>query len=95
MKDGNPTFTQAELYQMVAKNNHLRGRQRITIHWYSGDEWVFDSNCKGAYGEYLTFHYRDGAALVKKVFPQFAGVYTDIRPEIDKENHRIVYRLVE
>ena len=74
-----PSFTIDELYKRVAKNNHFRGRQRIIDHWFSGDEWVFDSNIKGVYGENLTFHYRDGAALVKEVFPEYAEEYADIR----------------
>ena len=79
METNPPSFTIDELYKRVAKNNHFRGRQRIIDHWFSGDEWVFDSNIKGAYGENLTFHYRDGAALVKEVFHEYAEEYADIR----------------
>lgn len=79
METNPPSFTIDELYKRVAKNNHFRGRQRIIDHWFSGDEWVFDSNIKGAYGENLTFHYRDGAALVKEAFPEYADEYADIR----------------
>lgn len=46
-----------EMFKLIRKDNELRGKQRITEWYMSGDEIVFSSNAKGGYGETLTFHY--------------------------------------
>lgn len=59
-----------EVFSKVAKDNGLRGRQRITCLMYEhnyGDAFAFDSNAKGCYGETLTFHYGKDADLMKSL----------------------------
>lgn len=60
-------ITLETLFEEVRKNNHLRGRQKIITYWRDGDEWVFDSNAKGGYGETLTFHYRNTKHLLAEL----------------------------
>ena len=68
------TITQDELFALVCKDNGLRGRQKITGWWMDGtDEWVFDSNATGGYGETLTFHYGT-ADLVRNIAPEYSGI---------------------
>lgn len=56
------------LFNMVAKANGLKGRQKITDVWSDcEDEWIFGSNAKGGYGETLTFHYKTDAALLSSL----------------------------
>lgn len=58
-------ITRETLFNMVAKANGLKGRQKITDVWSDcGDEWIFGSNAKGGYGETLTFHYKTDADLL-------------------------------
>lgn len=64
-----------DLFKAVARSNGLRGRQKIIDYWRDGDEWVFDSNAIGGYGETLTFHYRNTHDLLIDIG---FGEYSDI-----------------
>lgn len=46
-----------EFFHLFAKDNHFRGRQRITGFYDDGVGIAFDSNVKGCYGENETYHY--------------------------------------
>ena len=61
-------ITRETLFNMVAKANGLKSRQKITDVWSDClDEWVFGSNAKGGYGETLTFHYKTDADLLSSL----------------------------
>lgn len=60
-------ITIEDLYKAVARSNGLHGRQKITDHWRDCEEWVFDSNARGGYGETLTFHYRNTHDLLTDI----------------------------
>lgn len=60
-------MTIEQLYNAVRRTNGLRGPQRIIDHWRDEDEWVFDSNARGGYGETMTFHYRNTEDLARDI----------------------------
>ena len=61
-------ITRETLFNMVAKANGLKGRQKITDVWSDREDgWIFGSNAKGGYGETLTFHYKTDADLLSSL----------------------------
>lgn len=68
-------ISKAELFNLIRKANGLRGRQVITEYWSdSGDCWIFGSNAKGGYGEYLTYHYATDKDLLKDIAPEYTAI---------------------
>lgn len=61
-------ITRETLFNMVAKANGLKGRQKINGVWSDcADEWIFGSNARGGYGEHLTFHYKTDVDLLSSI----------------------------